>query len=536
MPTLPLIAFLAGLGLTVGLVPWLREQCAQRGWFLRAAETHHTHQEATPRVGGLALAGAYVGVELMIRWLAPERQAEPAGRNGLLLLCLAMFGLGLWDDLWPLRARWKLGGQVLIASTTLWFGVGLRELTVPFTGQILELGPWWGGVAAVVWLVALTNLINLIDGADGLAGGVALALMLLMSWIGFQVGGFAALALGMVGAVVGFLWFNLPSARVYLGDSGAYLLGFQIGLFSLVGAQQGREPMALVAPLFVLAYPIVDTAAALCRRGGHGLPLFRPDRLHLHHRLLGLGISPRTLAGRVYVIELVCLMMAVVAFHSGGNLIPLLLSFVLAGLLFLVGKVSFGRELLVLRRRVAGSRSLRRQVRDARDATRDLEDGRSHAEPLDILWPRVVSAAQQMGFSAVRLSLPGEVRVWEDYADGNRRRWARHHLRSGGCGGTFDVSAPVCMKRPGDRCRCTSHHPPRLRIRSCPCVANLRSFELLGELLTESFGRAAGFSVARPIEAAAPPNHSRRRTPLSEPTVSPFQTLVELTQETKEAL
>src|ERR1044071_1456388 len=115
-------------------------------------------------------------------------------------------------------------------------------------------------LVTVLWLVGMTNLINLIDGVDGLAGGICLMLMTLLAFVGHQTGNLALVSAGMAGALLGFLWFNFPPARIYMGDGGAYLLGFQIGLFTIVGSQKGTILPALVAPLFVLALPIVDTS------------------------------------------------------------------------------------------------------------------------------------------------------------------------------------------------------------------------------------------------------------------------------------
>jgi UDP-GlcNAc:undecaprenyl-phosphate GlcNAc-1-phosphate transferase len=148
---------------------------------------------------------------------------------------------------------------------------------IPFSATIIDLGNW-GILITVLWLVGMTNLINLIDGADGLAGGICLMLMVLLAYVGHESGSFELLVSGMAGALLAFLWFNFPPARIYLGDGGAYFLGFQIGLLAILSSHKGTVLAALVAPLFVLALPIIDTALAILRRGLRGLPIFRPDR------------------------------------------------------------------------------------------------------------------------------------------------------------------------------------------------------------------------------------------------------------------
>src|SRR5207247_916357 len=132
-------------------------------------------------------------------------------------------------------------------------------------------------------------------------------------------------ASGMVGALVGFLWFNFPPARVYMGDGGAYFLGFQIGLFAIISSHKGTVFAALVAPLFVLALPIADTALAILRRGLQGLPIFRPDRRHIHHRLIKKGLSRRKVVLSFYAVTLAFMVLGLMAFWSRGQLVPTLL-------------------------------------------------------------------------------------------------------------------------------------------------------------------------------------------------------------------
>src|SRR5204862_6919984 len=151
----------------------------------------------------------------------------------------------------------------------------------------------------------MTNLISLVDGVDGLAGGICLMLMALLSYVGHVNGSFVLLTAGMAGALLGFLRFNFPPARIYMGDGGAYFLGFQIGVFSIASSQKGAIFGALAAPLFVLALPILDVALAILRRGFRGLPIFRPDRSHIHHRLIGMGLSRRKVVVSIYALTLV---------------------------------------------------------------------------------------------------------------------------------------------------------------------------------------------------------------------------------------
>jgi len=198
---------------------------------------------------------------------------------------LAMFAVGLWDDFWPLGARKKLLLQIVIAILVYYFGIQIQSFKNPLTGVEYALGGW-GLVATVLWLVALTNLINLIDGIDGLAGGVSLMLMGLLAYVSFHGASFLFLmSVGMAAGLLAFLYFNFPPARIYMGDGGAisWLLDWRDDDCRLEqGHGRGRD----ARPDLCAGAAIIDTTLAIVRRGLKGLPIFRPDKKHIHHRLV----------------------------------------------------------------------------------------------------------------------------------------------------------------------------------------------------------------------------------------------------------
>src|SRR5206468_9154000 len=128
---------------------------------------------------------------------------------------------------------------------------------------------------------------------DGLAGGIALMMMGLLTFVRLDADPTLPIVCGagMFGALLGFLRYNFPPAKIYMGDGGAYFLGFLIAILTLVHSQKGTIVAALIAPIFALALPIVDVSLAIIRRGLKGLPIFRPDKKHIHHRLLEVGFS-----------------------------------------------------------------------------------------------------------------------------------------------------------------------------------------------------------------------------------------------------
>jgi UDP-GlcNAc:undecaprenyl-phosphate GlcNAc-1-phosphate transferase len=486
---------LLGMGIVLLLVPLILKATASTNLFQRGQDFHHTHQKPIPRVGGLALVAAFIGVEILIAAVWPEERAKAPERSAVLASSLAMFALGFWDDLKPLGARWKLFGQILIAAAVCVGGIGIQQLKIPFTSTTIGLGGW-GVLITVVWLVGMTNLINLIDGVDGLAGGICLMLMILLAYVGYQGGTFALLASGMAGALLGFLAFNFPPARIYLGDGGAYFLGFQIGLFSILSSHKGTVFAALTAPLFVLALPILDTALAIVRRGLSGLPIFRPDRKHIHHHLLGMGMSRQKVVLYLYAVTLLFLVMGFAAYWSRGRLIPVLLGAATLILLLCAGKLRFSRDWFAVGQIVGNSLDMRQEIHYALTLTHwlALEGGRR--DSVEEFWSDLVFAAQRLGYSSVRLALADGQRVWDQTNACDSARSVVQVLQAGRLG-TLELRAPACeigtfphqRTQPGER---------SLR----PRVSDERVFEIVSELLAEGWVKGVSKSssaVAGPL-------------------------------------
>jgi UDP-GlcNAc:undecaprenyl-phosphate GlcNAc-1-phosphate transferase len=438
-------------------------------------------------VGGLALAAAFIGVEVFIAALWPERRALTHERPVFLASSLAMFALGFWDDLKPLGARRKLVGQILIAVVVCAFGIGIQQFKIPFTSTIIELGGW-GYLLTVLWLVGMTNLINLIDGVDGLAGGICLMLMVLLAYVGHQSGTIELLVAGMAGALLSFLWFNFPPARIYLGDGGAYFLGFQIGLCAILGSHKGTVFVALMAPLFVLALPILDTALAILRRSLRGLPIFRPDRKHLHHHMLGMGLSRRKVVLYFYAITLIFLVMGFAAFWSRGQLIPVLMGVATLILLACAGGLHFSRDWFAVGRVVGNSLEMRREINYALTLMRwlALEGGRRNSA--DELWLDLVFAAQRLGYTTAKLTLADGQRVWERPSAGQPRHSVVQVIQ-GGRLGTLELQASYCPvgadpAQPAQECEKSL----------CPCVSDGTVFEIVSELMAEGWVKGVGNS------------------------------------------
>ncbi len=403
-------------------------------------QLHQTHQVPVPRLGGIALVVSFIFV-LVVSFLVERFQ--PGGPRVVLgLSCLAMFGLGLWDDIKPLGAKRKLLGQILIAGSAFYFGLRIEEVKNPVTGAIYSLGPW-ACVATIFWLVAMTNLINLIDGIDGLATGICIMLMCLLVYVGFNGQPFSlCIAAGMVGALVGFLRFNFPPARIYLGDGGAYFLGFLIGALTIQNSNKGTIAAALIAPVIALALPILDVTFSMVRRGVKGLPLFRPDRRHIHHRLLQSGHSRRRAVLTLYAVSLVFLALAFVAFWSNGRLTPILIGCGFVVLLVIVPSLGIIKNWLTIGAVFGNSLEMRKEIQYALLLRNWLELEADRCESIEALWQDFTFVAEKLRFSRASISHNGEDCKWTNGA-ADKEHVFRHELHVGRDLVTLEMAVPL---------------------------------------------------------------------------------------------
>ena len=327
---------LLGLLLTFFIVPILRNWAIQHGLVDRLDPLRKLHRSPTPRIGGVSMMIPFwVGTALIGGFLHRELVDAALAKEWLVMIagCSAIFFLGLCDDIRPLGARVKLFFQLAICSLVALFGFQLHVLSNPFTGGQFDLGTW-GWFFAAFWLLSTTNLINLIDGADGLAAGVSFivfAALALTMWFTVGVTMFLICIL-MLGVLLGFLAHNFPPARIFMGDGGAYFLGFLIGQVGLAGDHKSTIAAAMVVPLLALGVPIIDTVLAILRRAIRGLPLFRADCEHVHHRLIELGLSPQKAVMLIYLVCVVFCAMGLVVFFQRGKGLALSL-----GIMFTLG-------------------------------------------------------------------------------------------------------------------------------------------------------------------------------------------------------
>ncbi len=363
------------------------------------------------------MAGAYV---IVASWIYVFGDLSPKVAQMLFTLSatsLGMFFLGFCDDLIPLNAKFKLICQLLIASAAWLLNVRVESLKDPFIdAHLIELGTS-GYFITVLWLVGLTNLINLIDGIDGLAAGICIMLMFLLANLGLGGGGMAVTALlaaGAGGALLGFLRFNYPPAKIYMGDGGAYFMGFLIGELAIVSSNKGTVVASLVAPAFALALPIVDVGLAIMRRGLRGLPLFRPDRKHIHHRLITLGISHERAVLNLYTVSLLCLILAISVCYVQARWLP-----IFAGLLFLLLLIAghysgLTRDWFKVGSHLGKALALRKDTRYAMILSRALVLEVDRGATPEGIWLDYRRNVKKLGFCRVIIAMPGGLtRTWQ---------------------------------------------------------------------------------------------------------------------------
>jgi len=247
------------------------------------------HAKSMPRMGGMAIFLSFI-----LAMLVMLRMGLVGGAFvGVIYGSVVIFLVGLLDDIYQLQPKVKLLGQIVAAGIAIYFGVAVHFVTNPFDGW-LSLG-YFAIPVTLLWIVGITNAINLIDGLDGLAGGVAAIAAITMGIVGIIKGQpfITLVTFTLLGSLLGFLPYNFHPARTFMGDSGSNFLGFVLSCLAIMGTAKSAALISLLLPVVILGIPIFDTFFAIIRRVYNKNPIFLPDKDHLHHRLMALGMSHR---------------------------------------------------------------------------------------------------------------------------------------------------------------------------------------------------------------------------------------------------
>jgi UDP-GlcNAc:undecaprenyl-phosphate GlcNAc-1-phosphate transferase len=377
------LAFLGSVALCATLTSGVLRY--QRGVGFDTPDDHRKkHDRTISRLGGLPIFVTLMLGIVITLWIVPSQHVSQEWWPVIFANTL-VFLIGFLDDLRPLGARLKLVGQIGAACLLYSLGHSIDFVTNPVSHAHIALG-WWSPVVTVLWLIAIPNIINLIDGMDGLASGFGLFLCLTLAFVGHFSGmpDVVMMCTMMAGALAGFLMFNFPPAKIFLGDGGAYLIGFFIASVSLSTSRKGYILGALLVMVIALGVPILDTLFAIIRRGIRGVPLFRADAEHLHHRLIALGFSKGQALGIMYAVCAVLSLIGILVLTKRG--LGTVIATAALALLALTAARGLGY--------VKSFRGLRRQFSGALARRRDLAFARAHGRVLELEVDRLASAPE----------------------------------------------------------------------------------------------------------------------------------------------
>ncbi len=292
-----LIIVLSCLFFTLGVIFYVKRIAKHIG-AMDIPNERKVHKIPIPRLGGL---GIFLGF-LFGYILFGEQSIQ---MNSILIGSFIIILFGVMDDISPLGAKTKFLGQILAACIVVFYGnITIGNATI--FGLVLNFG-WWSYLITILFIVGCINIINLIDGLDGLSGGTCAIFYATIGIIAFMQGSINALGMTltfiMFGCTLGFLYHNFYPAKIFAGDSGSMFQGFMIAVISLLGFKT-TAMISLFVPVCILGIPILDTLFAIIRRLIKKQPIYLPDKCHLHHQLLDLGLSHRNTVLAIYAMNI----------------------------------------------------------------------------------------------------------------------------------------------------------------------------------------------------------------------------------------
>jgi UDP-GlcNAc:undecaprenyl-phosphate GlcNAc-1-phosphate transferase len=339
-----LVALAAAAAVSFLLTPLVRRMAIRYG-AIDQPDERRVNKRPVPRGGGVAVAIAFISITLamlalnaVVEFVVIPPNVQLTELVGLLLGGALATAFGVIDDALDLRARWQFAGQLGLALFAIAMGYVVDFIENPVgTGIIRLAGPVAIGFS-VLWIAGMINSINFIDGLDGLSSGIGLIAAVTLGVISLtpQVGQpfIAVLCFALAGSLLGFLRWNFHPATIFVGTSGVMFLGYTLALLSILGIAK------VAVAMLVLGVPIIDAFWIIVRRLAQRRSPFSPDRGHLHHRLLDVGLSHRQTVLLIYAI---CIALALIAvFATGAQLYAFLGVFVASGfVLFILARGGF---------------------------------------------------------------------------------------------------------------------------------------------------------------------------------------------------
>lgn len=324
------MTLVVAFGVSFIATPLVKSFAMQIGAIDIPDEKRHLHTHPIPRMGGLAIFIGFFLAVLLFADITPQIR-------GILLGAILIVVVGAVDDVLNLNAWLKFGIQILAAVIAVLHGVIINVVSNPLTMtnmQALTIGVLSVPVT-VLWIVGVTNSVNLIDGLDGLACGVSTIASMSMLVVA-MITPYCSLSTcvmlaALCGACLGFIPYNLNPAKIFMGDTGALLLGYILATVSVLGLFKFYAIVSFIVPVLALAVPLFDTTFAFIRRTAHGQSPFHADRGHLHHRLLDIGLNQKQAVAVLYALSAI-LGIAAVVLNSAGytRIILAIIAFIIA--------------------------------------------------------------------------------------------------------------------------------------------------------------------------------------------------------------
>ncbi len=327
-----LLALLVAAAVSFAATPLVKSFAYKVGAIDVPRDNRRMHTTPIPRLGGLAIFIAFFLSALLFGKL--DRQMQ-----GILLGAVVIEILGVFDDIFALKAIPKLIVQIFAAWIAVYHGCSIEFISNPnfFSSTIyLNLG-WLSTPVTIIWIVAITNAVNFIDGLDGLAVGVSAISTASLLVIAMMVSesSVAIVLAALLGACLGFIPYNFNPAKIFMGDSGSTFLGYILACLSIQGLFKMYAIISFAVPFLILGVPIFDICFAFLRRIAKGQNPMRADRGHVHHRLIDMGFSQKQSVAITYVITAILGLAAVVLTTSGE-----MRAMILIAAVFIVGGIA----------------------------------------------------------------------------------------------------------------------------------------------------------------------------------------------------
>ena len=362
------------------------------------------HAFPQPRVGGIAIAIAYAAALVLFPGSSsPLRDSSLHAVWKLMPGAALVFLIGLLDDFFSLKPIVKFLGLIIAASVVFFSGISLGGIA----GKTIAV--WLDYPLTVFWLLLTTNALNLIDGLDGLCAGMGLMATLALFTAALIHGNhpLAYVTFPLAGALVGFLGYNVAPATVFLGDSGALLIGFLLGCYGMLWTQRASTLLSMLVPLLALSIPLLDVSLSVLRRFLRNQPIFLADRGHIHHRLLDRGLSARQAVWVLYLFAALAASFALLASSFGGQYQGLVI------LAFCVAAAIGIRQLRYPEFDVAGRLLFRGELQRTMNVKLKIESVASALEKSatpEEWWGILVQSLAPLGLAGIRWVSPAGVR------------------------------------------------------------------------------------------------------------------------------